>query len=95
MDSLAFLVAAPQENLDKGAIGAKLEKSSIEAAVRSRAQTFSPELHRWLGEWFLPTLQGMTVMALSWERLISDIGALDPSTGQELTAFYEKCLEYN
>jgi len=78
MDSLAFLVAAPQENVNKGAIGAKLEKSSIEAAVRARAQTFSPELDRWLEEWFLPTLQGMTVMALSWERLIGDIRAPGP-----------------
>jgi hypothetical protein len=73
----------------------KQEKPSIDAEEHSVAQACSPELDLWLEEWFLPTLQGMTVMALSWERLIGDIRALDPSTGKELTAFYNKCLEYN
>jgi len=95
MDSLAFLVAAPQANLEKGAIAAKLETSTIEAAVRSRAQAFSPELDPWLEGWFLPTLERITILSLAWERLISDIGALDLSAGQELTWFYEKCPEYN
>jgi hypothetical protein len=95
MDSLAFLVAAPQANLDKGAIAAKLEKSSIEAAVRSRAQAFSPELDLWLEQWFRPTLERITILPLSWERLISDIRGLDEATGEALDTFYKKCLEYN
>jgi len=95
MNSLAFLVAAPRANLDRGAIAAKLEKSSIEAAVRSRAQAFSPELEPWLEGWFLPTLERMTIEALSWESLISDIQDLDDSAGQDFATFYEKCLEYN
>jgi len=95
MNSLAFLVAAPQANLDKGAIAAKLEKSSIEAAVRSRSQAFLPELDPWLEAWFLPTLERVTIEALSWESLISDIQGLDESAGQDFATFYEKCLEYN
>jgi hypothetical protein len=95
MDSLAFLVADPQGNLDRGAIAAKLEKSSIEAAVRLRALTFSPELDPWLEAWFLPTLERMTILPLAWERLISDIQDLDDSTGQDLDTFYAKCQEYN
>jgi len=95
MNSLAFLVAAPQASIDRGAIAAKLEKSSIEAAVRSRAQAFSPELDRWFEEWFLPTLERMTIASLSWESLISDIQDLDDSAGQDFATFYERCLEYN
>jgi len=95
IESLAFIVAAPQENLDSGEIAARLEKSSIEAAVRSRAQAFSPELDRWFEEWFLPTLERMTIASLSWESLISDIQDLDESAGQDFATFYEKCLEYN
>jgi len=95
MNSLAFLVAAPLENLDKGAIAAKLEKSSIEAAVRLRAQAFSPELDPWLEQWFLPTLERIIIASLSWESLIGDIQGLDKSTGQDFATFYEKCLEYN
>jgi hypothetical protein len=95
MNSLGFLVAAPQANLDKGAIAAKLEKSSIEAAVRSRAQAFSRELYPWLEAWFLPTLERIIIASLSWESLISDIQDLDDSAGQDFATFYEKCLEYN
>ena len=95
LNSLAFLVAAPQANLDKGAIAAKLEKSSIEAAVRSRAQAFSPELDAWLEEWFLPTLERITIMALPWERLLTDIQATDQESGRELNHFYQKCLKCN
>ena len=95
MNSLAFLVAAPLANLDKGAIAAKLEKSSIEAAVRSRARTFSPELDHWLEEWYLPTLERITIMALPWERLLTEIQAMDQESGRELDHFYQKCLRYN
>ena len=95
VNSLAFLVAAPLANLDKGAIGAKLEKSSIEAAVRSRAQAFSPELDAWLEVWFLPTLERITIMALPWEQLLTDIQAMDQESGRELDHFYQRCLKYN
>jgi len=37
IESLAFIVTAPQADIDRNQIAAKLEKSSIEAAVRSRA----------------------------------------------------------
>jgi hypothetical protein len=95
IDALAFLVAAPRANIDRGAIAAKLEKSSIETAVRLRAQAFSPELDSWLEAWFLPTLERIIIASLSWESLISDIQDLDDSAGQDFAAFYAKCLEYN
>ena len=94
IESLAFIVTAPQADIDRGAIAAKLEKSSIEAAVRSRAQAFSPELYPWLEAWFLPTLERVIIASLSWESLISDIQDLDDSAGQDFATFYEKCLEY-
>ena len=95
LQSLAFLVIAPQEHIDEGSISGKLEKTSIEDAVRTRAQAFSPELDTWLEEWFLPTLQAMTIMAISWEQLIRDIASQDEHTARGLTTFYERCLRYN
>ena len=92
---LAFYVIAPQQHITEGAISAKLQKPSIEEAVRLRAQAFSPELDPWLVEWFLPALESMTIMPLSWEALIQDIESQDKATGQGLRTFYEKCLKYN
>jgi hypothetical protein len=95
MPSLAFLVLAPQEHIKKGDIPAKLEKHSIERAVRTRAQAFSPDLDAWLEVWFLPALQAMTIMSVSWEQLLHDIASHDELTAEAMTAFYEKCLKYN
>jgi hypothetical protein len=95
IESLAFIVTAPQADIDRNQIAAKLEKSSIEAAVRSRAQAFSPELDAWLEQWLLPTLERIIIASLSGESLISEIQGLDKSTGQDLDTFYAKCLEYN
>ena len=93
--TLAFYVVAPQQHINEGAISAKLQKPSIEKAVRLRAQAFSPELDPWFDEWFLPALESMTIMPLSWEQLILDIKSQDAATAQELGTFYEKCLKYN
>ena len=95
MHSLAFLVAAPQKHINEGVIPGKLEKRSIEEEVRRRAQAFSPELDTWLDEWFLPTLQSMTIMSISWEQLIRDIASQDEPASQGLGTFYERCQKYN
>jgi len=95
MNSLAFFVVAPRRHINEGAIGEKLGKTSIEKAVRSRAQAYSPELDPWVEDWFLPTLQAMTIMPLSWEQLIADIASQDGVAAQALSSFYERCLKYN
>jgi hypothetical protein len=95
MHSLAFLVLAPQEHIKERDIPEKLEKHSIETAVRARAQTFSPDLDAWLEGWFVPALLAMTIMPISWEQLLHDIASDDKLTAQAMTAFYEKCLKYN
>ena len=95
MHSLAFLVLAPQEHIKEGDIPQKLAKHSIERAVRTRAQAFSPDLDAWLEGWFLPALQSMTIMPISWEQLIRDIASHDEHAAEAMTTFYEKCLKYN
>ena len=91
--SLAFVVIAPQQHIKEGGITAKLEKLSIEKAVRSRAQDFSPELDAWLDDWFIPTLETIRIEPLAWEHLISDIAAIDQHTSQGFTMFYDRCLK--
>ena len=93
--SLAFVVIAPRRHIDAGTITAKLTKCSIEAAVRSRTQAFAPELDVWWEEWFIPTLEAISIEPLSWEDLIGDIATIDAQDSLRLKTFYERCLKYN
>ena len=95
LQSLAFVVIAPQRHIKEGAITAKLNKRSIKAAVCSRARAFSPELDAWLDEWFIPTLDAIKVEPIAWEQVISDIATADERTSHELATFYGRCLKYN
>jgi hypothetical protein len=91
--SLKFVIIAPQEHILE--ITTKLKQSSIEKAVRSRAEDFSPQLDPWLQEWFLPTLETIKIEPFAWEQLIRDIAAVDEHASQGLALFYERCLKYN
>ena len=93
--SLAFLVLAPQEHVDEGPIREKLTKTSIEKAVRFRAQAYLGELDPWLETWFIPTLQSIRLEAIPWEGLLAEIANSDKAAHQELTVFYQHCLQYN
>ena len=95
LQSLAFVVIAPERRIRRGAITSKLSKQSVEEAVRSRVETFSPELDGWWEEWFVPTLDLIKVEAMSWEGLIEDIATVDESGSDELATFYDRCLKYN
>jgi hypothetical protein len=95
LQSLTFVVIAPKQRINAGIITAKLEKRSIEVAVGSRIETFSPELGAWWVEWFVPTLEAVRVEALSWEGLIDAITSVDEPASRELATFYERCLKYN
>lgn len=93
--SLALIVLAPQQRIDGGTITALLNTESVAAAVRSRAQSFAPELDRWIAEWFGPTLDAITIAPLSWEQVIRDIGGIDAQAGGELATFYQRCTKVN
>ena len=95
LHSLGFYVLAPEAQIAEGSLSAKLEKDSIERAVRSRAARYGSELDAWLSDWFVPTLAHLHASPLSWEQLIVDIGHHDPDTSQSLAAFYERCLAHN
>jgi hypothetical protein len=93
--ALAFVLIAPKQRINAGVFTAKLDKQSVKVAVRSRVETFSPELDAWWEEWLVPILEAIRVEALSWEGLISDIATVDGPASCELVAFYDRCLKYN
>jgi hypothetical protein len=87
MASLGFFVLAPASQISEGGISDKLEKTSIENAVRSRAAPYSPDLNEWVSDWFAPTLSLVNPRSLSWEQLIADIQSRDRDTSESLGAF--------
>ena len=93
--SLAFLVVAPEAQIKGSSLAAKLEKDSIERAVRARAASYWPDLDQWVERRLIPTIQAAHIGCLSWEQIIADIRRRDAPTSDSLAAFYERCLQYN
>jgi hypothetical protein len=95
LKTLAFVVLVPEVHSRDGSILDRLDKLSIQKVVQSRAEAFSPELDGWLLEWFIPTLNAITIKTLSWEQVIRDIADVDQKDSRVLEAFYNCCLMYN
>ena len=88
MKRLAFLVAAPLEQIDGGAFGDIVTKESIRERVQDRVDAYGGDRNAWFDRWFIPTLDAIDVGVLSWEELLE---GLDPS----YLAFYGQCLLHN
>ena len=88
MERLAFLVAAPLEQIDGGAFGDIVTKESIRERVQDRVDAYGGDRNEWFDRWFIPTLDAIGVGVLSWEELLE---GLDPS----YLAFYAQCLLHN
>jgi hypothetical protein len=88
-------VLAPQSGIDKGGIADKLDKRSIDCAVRSRAEAFGGERDAWLEGWYAPTLDAVRIESVSWEEVIGDIAAQDPEASQAIGEFYRRCRMHN
>ena len=88
MERLAFLVAAPEEQIDSGAFGDIVTKESIRSRVKDRVDGYLGERNEWFDRWFIPALDAIDLAVLSWEELLD---GLDPS----YRTFYDKCLLYN
>ena len=91
----AFFVLAPREQLEAGVFSEFMEKSSLERVVAARVARYDPPRTEWFETCFLPTLASMCVDCLAWENVIADIKAADPSFGDDLEIFYNRCLKFN
>ena len=88
MESLAFFVVAPQNQIDNGVFGDLVTKASIRQRVQNRVDAYRGDRNEWFDQWFLPTLDAIDLDVLSWEELLK---GLDPS----YRAFYDQCLLHN
>lgn len=100
MDSVAFYVFAPQEQLEREASFEDYVSSrSISEKVEARVAEYKcdPDRHRqltcWLDESFSPLLNVVQLECVAWEDLLGRIS--DPARRDPLLEFYDRCLHYN
>ena len=58
-----------------------------------RINQYNGEFDSWYQEWFIPTLDHINIVEISWEELIRSVSELDLM--ESIQSFYEKCLKYN
>ncbi len=109
LESVGFFVIAPEiakrshrdTNLEAcvnpDSIRSAVHKriTSYEASQRTEAQT----LREWEKDYFHPLVLRLAeekrLTVLSWEMIIEAISATNPSCGEELSRFYERCLSFS
>ncbi len=95
LEQLSFHVLAPRRQIESGIFQDLVTKESIAWKVEHRVQEYQGARDEWFVDWFRPTLDAIDVGLVSWEELLEDIAEGDPGLGEDLTAFYQKCLQFN
>lgn len=92
---IALYIIAPSVQWERGVFGSLLSKQSIADKVAARCRSYDGAKKRWLEEWFLPTIDRLTIAFLSWESLCEEIKSVDSPSGLALEAFLDRCIEFN
>jgi hypothetical protein len=92
---LALHVLAPESQIKANTFTSNISKESIYKKVERRVGEYDDEKKSWFNEWFVPTLNKISIFAISWEEILESIKKVDPNTHDNIKRFYEKCLKYN
>lgn len=95
MTDTGFYVLAPKSQIEKGLFADLMNKDSISGKVTERISAYDGKKDAWYRDWFLPTLDQIKVLCLSWEEIITYIQIQGPATGDSMKHFYEHCYYYN
>jgi len=91
---LGYHVLAPQERIDAKVFDELLSPEFIGPKVRRRVSEYGDDgKDQWLKKWFEPTLEPLKIACISWDSLLVHIAAHDPESAEEITGFYQHCLE--
>ncbi|MCD4687267.1 MAG: hypothetical protein K8S97_15170 [Anaerolineae bacterium] len=93
--TLAYYVLTPQAQIVAGTFAEALNREAIRQKGEQRAREYGKEKHVWYTEWFVPTVEQITIEPLAWEALIDAIQHHDPAFGHLAAQFYQQCLEFN
>ena len=99
IERLELIVLAPDKSITKGTFSDYMTKESLRAKVERRVSEYESDyrskLDIWLGDYFFPILDHIELHVLSWEDAISWIRQEKPRTAEDLSAFYDQCLQFN
>lgn len=95
-ERIGFFVVAPESQINDGVFAEHIDPERVRSVVCRRVAEYqAPEKDKWLGDWFIPTLENIRIREISWEELVGLINQSDSAFGAQTNAFYKKCLEYN
>lgn len=95
MESLGFVVLAPERSIQEGLFDEAMDPQSILAKVRRRVAAYEGERDDWLSEWFVPMLDNTQIQTVSWEQVAERMKSEDIETAKVINGFYQRCLQYN
>ncbi len=95
MSVLGFFVTAPRSQIDQGMFSEHMTRRSIQDIVKRRVDVYEGDRDDWYKTWFLPSLERIDIRTVSWEDIVEDISNVDERFGRQLSAFYQRCLEFN
>jgi hypothetical protein len=99
MISVSFYVIAPKSQIERGFFSDELSKESVKSIVEKRVNEHDIEHKtdkiKWFQDWFVPTLEKTDVQTISWEEILLYVNEKNSVIGDELSLFYQKCLQYN
>lgn len=91
----AFSSSRTASQLRLGIFDALVTKDSIRDRVAQRVTAYEGTRDSWFADWFLPTLEASEIALLAREDLVDCIARHDSESGDDLRAFYERCLAFN
>jgi hypothetical protein len=94
LKKLDFVVLAPEHSIEKGTFEEEMQRTSIRVKVEKRVSEYEGLLDLWYANHFEPTFDQIHLHSLSWEDAIQWIGKEKPDEADELSDFYNLCLEF-
>ena len=93
LDILGFYVVAPASQLEE--FSKQMARDSIVETVKRRVDEYKGGTDEWYHHSFTPIAEKAEIRTVAWEDVTDDIIKIDPDFGDELTAFYDNCLQFN
>ena len=94
LDCLDFIVLAPQASIEKGIFSEEMDPNSIRSKVQKRTLAYDGQLEDWYRKHFEPTLERIRLHSLSWESALEWVSDKKPEIANDLSQYYQRCLQY-
>ena len=98
LESLGFYVLAPESQINQGVFAEQMTRESIMRKVQQRIAQYDDgkgARREWFDNTFRPLVSRIDLACWSWENALKAIIEANPSEGNTIREFYDRCLIYN